>query len=159
MRAHGRWRRAGWPLIAVGLLAATAVFPLRAVGAGDTELNRIAAWATIWALPLGMVLVVVDRVRSRQEITPEVLAVEADRLAAEALKGGSEQRARLLGTHMLDVTAANVAFERSLVRFRDAGGRAAGDLDTVMDYYQQLRPARMVILGVPGAGKTVLLLE
>ncbi|MGH8933861.1 MAG: NACHT domain-containing protein [Egibacteraceae bacterium] len=47
----------------------------------------------------------------------------------------------------------------AIVAFQDAGGTPAGDLSTVMGYYQGLRPARMVVLGAAGSGKTVLLLE
>jgi hypothetical protein len=73
-----------------------------------------------------------------------LLTAEADRLASAVLKEDSDQRARLLGTERPDVTAANIEFEHSLVRFRGAGGQAGGDLNTVMDYYQQLHPARMI---------------
>ncbi|MGH8904508.1 MAG: NACHT domain-containing protein, partial [Egibacteraceae bacterium] len=96
---------------------------------------------------------------ARPQVTPQLLAATADRLAVEVAEQETTLQARLLGTDAPGVSAANVEFERSLVRFRDAGGQTAGTLDTVRDYYQQLRPARMVILGVPGSGKTVLLVE
>jgi hypothetical protein len=44
-----------------------------------------------------------------------------------------------------------------LVHWQDVAGRHAGDLDRVTDFYQGLESGRLVVLGAPGAGKTVLL--
>jgi Cdc6-like AAA superfamily ATPase len=48
---------------------------------------------------------------------------------------------------------------RGAGRFREVGGAGEGDLASVLEYYQSLSPGRLVVLGDPGAGKTVLALE
>jgi hypothetical protein len=52
-----------------------------------------------------------------------------------------------------------VRFAKSSGQFREAGGTSTGDLTSVLEYYQSLSPGRLVVLGDPGAGKTVLALE
>jgi DNA replication protein DnaC/MFS family permease len=155
VKAHG-WRRAGWWLLAAGLPASIAAFLVLARSGMNP--SWIIAAAAVFSLLLSL-LNTVDKRRAHQHITAESVAATADRLAVEALNQEAKLRAQLLGTDLSQVTAADVAFERRLVRFRDAGGQTVGTLNTVMDYYQQLHPKRMVILGAPGSGKTVLLLE
>jgi predicted NACHT family NTPase len=53
----------------------------------------------------------------------------------------------------------DVAFVKRAGRFREVGGAATGDLASVLEYYQSLSPGRLVVLGDPGAGKTVLVTE
>lgn len=46
-----------------------------------------------------------------------------------------------------------------LARVRGAGGEDLGTLREVSLYYAGLRTGRLVVLGAPGAGKTVLALQ
>src|SRR6266480_1469033 len=69
------------------------------------------------------------------------------------------ERSRLIGVGETDDQAANVQFLKYSGRFREVGGASAGDLASVLEYYQSLSPGRLVVLGDAGAGKTVLVLE
>lgn len=71
----------------------------------------------------------------------------------------TQARSRLIGTDEPGDQPANLRFARSVGRFREVGGGAEGDLASVLEYYQSLVPGWLVILGEPGAGKTVLALE
>jgi hypothetical protein len=68
-------------------------------------------------------------------------------------------RSRLIGVIVPGDRAANVRFVKSGRRFRDVDGCDEGDLATVLEYYQALSPGRLMVLGEPGAGKTVLAIE
>ena len=67
----------------------------------------------------------------------------------------------MLGTDALTITAANVGFDRAdqLVEFEETSTGNGWDLNTVTKFYRQETPQRLVILGDPGSGKTVLALE
>ena len=107
----GRWRRAGWALVIGGLVVLAAAVLTQAWSAEGTELDRVAAWADIWAVPLtvvGLLLVIADKWRTGREITPSSLAATLDFLASEILGDESKRRAGLLGTDRPDVKAANV---------------------------------------------------
>jgi NACHT domain len=53
----------------------------------------------------------------------------------------------------------NLQFAKVASAFRDHGGRATGDLVSVAGYFKSLSPGRLVVLGGPGSGKTVLAFE
>ncbi|HEX3959378.1 MAG TPA: NACHT domain-containing protein [Trebonia sp.] len=67
--------------------------------------------------------------------------------------------ASLLGTDKVSVVAANVRFTRDQDRRQPPGGGPGGSLESVLGYYQALSPRRLVILGEPGSGKTVMALQ
>jgi hypothetical protein len=129
---------------------------------GVTEFNRWVGWATIAALPVaavGLVLLVWEkfaRSLGRSEMSG---AAAEDELAALVLAQGQVTRSRLIGTDEVGDQAANVRFVKGSGRFREVGGASEGGLLSVLEYYQSLSPGRMVVLGEPGAGKTVLALE
>ncbi|WP_405009725.1 hypothetical protein [Kitasatospora sp. NBC_01539] len=75
-------------------------------------------------------------------------------LASAVLTAETRQRAQLIGpgAHRIDL-----AFSHRVEPANNAqGAQLAGTLTDVVDYYQRLRPARLVITGEPGAGKTLL---
>jgi NACHT domain len=76
-----------------------------------------------------------------------------------ALAQAKVARSRLIGAGEPGDSPANVQFVRPSGRFREVGGNRSGDLASVLDYYQSLSPGRLVVLGEPGSGKTVLVLE
>lgn len=78
-------------------------------------------------------------------------------LAAAVAAAETRQRAQLIGpgAHRIDVT-----FHQRIEPANNATGAAAhGRLTDIVDYYQNLRPARLAITGEPGAGKTLLALD
>ena len=83
----------------------------------------------------------------------------ADELAAVVLAEAQTARSRLVGPGKPGDAAANVRYVKSAGRFREVGGEVTSDLSGVLRFYQSLSPQRLVVLGGPGAGKTVLALE
>ena len=82
-----------------------------------------------------------------------------NQLAAVVLDQAQVARSRLLGTDEAGDQAANVRFVKGTGRFREVGGASQGDLASALKYYQSLSPRRLVVLGDPGAGKSVLAME
>lgn len=67
--------------------------------------------------------------------------------------------ARLLGD-VGRARPANLTFVRAArVRLRGDGGARAGTLDDIADYYRSLDLGRLIVVGEPGSGKTVLVLR
>ncbi|WP_328644118.1 TIR domain-containing protein [Amycolatopsis sp. NBC_00348] len=88
-----------------------------------------------------------------------VLALRARALLEEIVTTESRTLQRLLGDTG-DPQPADVRFLPSLVRWRpDNTTATAGSLSTIGRYYQDLDPERLLILGAPGAGKTVLAIQ
>ena len=157
-------RRVGWSFITAGLVVLGIMLPIRGLGADETGFNRIVGWANILAFSvavIGLVLLVLDRRKAPFNPSIKDLDTAADQLADEVLKQESVQRARMLGTDAANLTAADVQFERVdlLVSFEEAGSGRQGTLDGVSQYYREHTSGRLVILGEPGSGKTVLALE
>jgi NACHT domain len=145
-------RRPGWVAagLVVGVVSLT-VGLLRAKSGANT--------ANILALPVAVLSLGVA-VRGLWPAPPlsRVARELADRIAQE--RGSARQQA--LGMSG-DARPAEVAFrspiadeEPELVRWRSDGGAAHGTLGDVADYYRSLDRGRLVILGEPGSGKTVL---
>ncbi|RLK54415.1 NACHT domain-containing protein [Actinokineospora cianjurensis] len=95
-------------------------------------------------------------VRAAQS-TPVAVVEVAARLADEVRHREGRTRTQLLGGGRRTI---NVDFDFRSVPAHGADDAAtAGRLAEVVDYYQALRPQRLVITGAAGAGKTVLALE
>jgi hypothetical protein len=128
----------------------------------DTAFNRWIGWATVAAVPLaalGVLLVVLDKL-SKPDTVSEGRARDIEgQLAAVVLAQAQDTRSRLIGAGAPGDTAANVRFVKRAGRFREVGGAATGDLASILEYYLSLSPGRLVVLGGPGAGKTVLVTE
>lgn len=140
-----------------------AIVTAGAIGAHSAaDFNRWVGWATIAALPvaaIGVLLVVRDKATSAAPTPQADGAAVEDELAAVVLAQAEKARARLIGVGEPGDTAANVRFVKGSGRFREVGGARAGELVSVLEYYQSLSPGRLVVLGEPGAGKTVLVME
>jgi NACHT domain len=155
-------RSAGWGLLLVALVSVAVIVPSGALHShGPAGLSEWVAWATIAGLPVavvGVVLLLSQKLSSTRQLR-EIDGKSEDELAAVVLAQAAEVRSRLIGADEVGDQSANVRFVREPGRFREVGGAYAGDLDTVLTYYQSLSPKRLVVLGDPGAGKTVLALE
>ena len=159
-----RYRSVGLTLVTVGLVGLAVALPVAALHAASDRFNKIVGWSTILAFSVaaaGFALILADRYRRPAATSPEALNQAADQLAEQVLGEEGVQRARLLGTDAVTVTAANVGFERAdqLVEFEEPSTGRTGDLNTIAEFYRKETSRRLVILGAPGAGKTVLALE
>jgi serine/threonine protein kinase len=149
--------------LCLALLSAAAIVLSGALQANSVAgFNRRVGWATtVLAVLIAAVgvLLLVDKIAGNAAL-PELSAAEAeDELAAVVLNQAEVQRSRLIGIEEASDEAANVRFAKRTGTFRSAGGPGEGNLASVSGYYQSLSPKRLVVLGDPGAGKTVLALE
>jgi hypothetical protein len=122
-----------------------------------------------WGLLLGVVALAVGAIGALVPLwdklvsslrRPEAAGQDPEiTLAGVVLGQAQEARSRLLGAGEAGDKAANVQFVKGAGRYRPVGGADEGDLDTVLDYYLSLSPRRLVILGRPGAGKSVLAMQ
>lgn len=150
-------------LVAAGFAVLALAMSWRALTADDQAFERLVGWANILGFCVavaGFALVVVDRWTSAARPSGQALEDTIDRLAGAVLRREAQQRARLLGTGRITTTAANLRYETErLVRFQDADSTRAGDLECIARYFDDHTEGRLVILGSPGAGKTVLAME
>ena len=145
-------RRPGW--VAAGLVVAIVsltVWLLRDKSGANT--------ANILALPVAIVSL---GVACRGLWPAPPLSRVARKLADGVAEERGHARQQALGMSG-DARPAEVAFrsplagqEPELVRWRSDGGAEHGTLRDVADYYRSLDRGRLVVLGEPGAGKTVL---
>jgi hypothetical protein len=155
-------RIVGWLLLGVAIMSVALVVVIGAALANGSAFDMWVGWATVWALvvaAVGVALVAWDKIAGslrRHEVSADQAESE---LAKVALDQAQVTRSQLLGTDEPGDDAANVRFVKGIGRFREVGGATVGDLDSVLEYYQSLSPGRLVLLGRPGAGKTVLALE
>ena len=158
-----RFRAAGWGLLALAVVVVAVVVTVGALRAhGVDAFNRWVGWATVAAVPvaaIGVVLVLWEKIAPGTASREMSIGEIEDELVAVVLAEAQVARSRLIGVGEAGDQAANVRFVKGSARFREVGGANEGDLMSVLDYYQSLSPRRLVVLGEPGAGKTVLALE
>jgi hypothetical protein len=130
----------------------------------DVEFGRYAGWANILAFlgsALALLFPMIQSALARRgaESSRDKLRDSQEELARAVADRAGEQRKLLLGLDTPDVHAIDVDYHQELTRYRTAGGEDAGSLTTIAAYYRELNPGRLVILGEPGSGKTVLAIE
>lgn len=156
-------RRAGWALVAAGFVVLAVALPLRALAGDDKNFERMVGWANILGFcvaAVGFVLVVTDRRASSTQPSRQVIVETLDKVADAILLQEGQQRARLLGTGRPTTAAANLRFaEEQLVRFQETDSPRVGDLAGVAQYFKTATDGRLVVLGAPGSGKTILAIE
>jgi hypothetical protein len=159
---RGRARVVGWGLVALAAIVVVAIVIAGALDAkSEAGFGHWGVWAGIAALFVALVGVMpslLDKITGSAGTAPDAHRTE-DELAGAVLAEAQVARSRLIGPGKPEDQAANVRFIRSSGRFREVGGAAEGDLGSVLEYYQSLSPGRLVVLGEPGSGKTVLALE
>lgn len=150
---HGR-RARGLAYTVLGLAAvAASVWTLRRITFGTAD--PLSAGIGVVSLLVGVAALVLARRDSQRQQTDTTVLAEQLAVAVQA----KEQRARrqLLGE---PGRAIDVRFDFRPAPAHDADGSSrTGRLSEVADYYRRLQPARMVITGAGGAGKTVLAVE
>lgn len=140
-------------LTAVGLLIGLTVFTWWLLARGTSGVDV----ANVLALPVGALGLGVAAVGLvLQNNTPDRL----DRLVAHLTRLVDDQESRALA-QMLgdsgDPRPADVEFRRSpQLCWRTDGGAEHGSLDDIAGYYLGLDRGRLIVLGEPGSGKTVL---
>ncbi|MEU4171818.1 NACHT domain-containing protein [Streptomyces sp. NPDC026665] len=116
------------------------------------SVTLVALAPTVPGAFLALAAYLADRRDAAADTGGKLKALAAAVDAAETL-----QRAQLIGpgAHRIDV-----AFHHHTEPANNAVGAAPdGRLTDIVAYYQRLRPARLVITGEPGAGKTLLALD
>jgi len=142
-------------------LVVCGVLPLRALITSDGHFAS-AEWASVTGavtVAAALALELWKWSRRRPDTSPAALEAIVTQLVPELLETEGIQRARLLGAGQLDTAYINVQYYRDMVRYRTAGGGRGGDLAMICDYYRRLDAGRLVVVGPPGSGKTVLALH
>jgi hypothetical protein len=144
-----RVRVFGYALL--GLAASgVSVWVLRRLAFGDVD--PLSAGFALVSLLVGVAaLVLARRDWRRQEADTSVLVAQ---LTVAVRDKEQQARRQLLGEPGRTI---DVRFDFRPAPAHDADGASrTGRLSEVADYYRRLRPARMVITGAAGSGKTVL---
>jgi hypothetical protein len=173
-----RWARwALWSSVATIMLLLL-LWPVFGLRASDSQLQRLQAHSQNLGLPLAAAAVLLPAALCLDRLLQRGAAPRQDagRLLADyVLKVEQDLRAKLLG----DVKPADVPFAVDtrdrhtgslakrplprrmveLIRFRDERGGPDHSLAAIVEFYSSLETGRLVILGKPGAGKTVLAIE
>lgn len=149
----------GITALLVGLAASTVWLLDRTDGDDGAGIANVLALpvAVLFGLPS---LVWGWRARPRAD-DPAVLAREARKLLDVVTTDETRTLAKLLGDTGY-ARPADIGFTQpkaAQVTWRGDGGATTGSLSTIADYYDTLDLGRLVVLGAPGAGKTVLVLQ
>lgn len=160
------FRRAGWVLAIFGISVPAVLLPIYAWFSrkDSSAFNTYVGWAGILALTvsaLGVVLLMVDKVGALGNLSPARMPEIAEELARNAMRQDGLLLAQLLSTDTLDSRAARGNFrpEKPYGRRKVRGkrsGLATREFAEIVDFYLNETRRRMVILGAPGTGKTVL---
>lgn len=147
--------------LAVILVAGTAgVFwlTLWLLGKGDDG----AGIANVLALPVAILgsMVAFAALRSRPESDGAKVRARASTLLDQVAAAEARALQQLLGdtgrAEPADIGFAHTHPDAAGVRWRVDGGPETGSLNTVAEFYGSLRLGRLLVLGEPGSGKTVL---
>lgn len=167
IRVGGRRQRRRWQLIGAAcvlLVLASSVYAVWQISHGGLQ---AADTAGVLGLPLGASGLVAATLALRKPLAgndAELATGRARTLAGQVAGGESVVRRQLLGN---DVQRINLHYLLQTATARAAQAPPAGQaftdgtvsLPDITAYYRATRPARLIITGAPGAGKTVLALE
>jgi hypothetical protein len=141
--------------VVVGVLAAAAVTVWMLVLGG-----RGAPIATVLGFPVAVAGLLVALLQAQGKLDGNERLLSAARQLARDVRS---QEAGVLARLMADSgdpAPADVSFAQpALIYWRTDGGDRPGTLREVAGYYRSLDRGRLVVLGEPGAGKTVLAIQ
>jgi hypothetical protein len=151
----GRLRSRRWVVVVGSLFAAVAAATVwRLTQDSEAHITRMLEFL---AAVLGVLGVLVG-VRAKSD-SKEGLLAAARQLARDVRSEEAAVLARLMADSG-DPVPADVSFAQpALIYWRVDGGDRQGTLSEVAGYYQSLGRGRLVVLGEPGAGKTVLAIQ
>ena len=150
-----RIRAGGWRVLALATVLMVVIVAVGAFMSRDaSKFNNWVGWATVAALPvavLGVLFSLWERIDGSTAVSGAGLVDIETELAGLVLAQAQVVRSRLIGAGEVGDQAANIKFIKYIGRFREVGGAREGNLATVLEYYKSLSPARLVVLGDPGA--------
>ncbi|WP_406631896.1 NACHT domain-containing protein [Amycolatopsis sp. WGS_07] len=90
----------------------------------------------------------------------ERILTAENRALQQLLAGAGDSQPANIGFDQRDsLDPAEAVRHPELVRWRPDGGDDSGSLATILRYYRSLERGRLVVLGEPGSGKTVLVIK
>lgn len=149
-----KWWQSGWGILIGACIVVTLLIVVPTVGTSEGDFTRKIGWATVFAMVLTLITLIWTVSRPRNSIHIDPAAV-ADKLTNKVLEDEGDALRGLLYAGRNPGRTANVTYRpENLIHYRSS--HAAGDLRGVEDFYTQHTGSRMVVLGPPGGGKTVL---
>ena len=128
--------------------------------------------ANVYALPVAVLSLLAGVISIWLAIRGSRSGRETDRVGRDLARAVRKQRQRFLDQALAvewESRPAQVRFgdpdagefpepvETLLLHWQDISGAECGSIDDIAEFYNQRTNHRLVVLGVPGAGKTVLL--
>ena len=153
-------RQVGRFLLYLGLIVLAMGLPVFGWTArNDSDaFNKQVGWANIWAGSLAAVGLLMMQAGKNQD---KVSALQPpSNLTGEGSANFTQQAARPTPWHRFSFESRYAKVEFSAADARTGKppprARAAGNIDTIADFYRQKTSGRMLILGAAGAGKSVI---
>ncbi|ATL25745.1 hypothetical protein KY5_0727 [Streptomyces formicae] len=153
--ASARGRTYGFGAATLVACCVTVAMLMRALGSSAGDVDPLSAAIALVSFPLTVWSGYLTFQSVRWQETDLIDA--SARLAAQVVAVEREARRQLLGGHDRTVDLRFVF--RPSPAHSAHGADVGGTLAEVADYFQRLRPRRMVVTGAPGAGKTVLAMQ
>jgi len=159
-------RRVGW-LLAISGISSTAAFLVFSAWHSRDNTNAFnvsVGWANVISMlisAIGVVLLMAEKVGTFASPAPQSITDIAGKIAREARRQDGLLLAQLLSTDVLDSRTADVIFqpEKHSLRRRPKNVQSkpsAKRFAEIVDFFLNDTRGRVVILGAPGTGKTVL---
>jgi hypothetical protein len=161
----GKAKRVGWNLTIFSLGVPAITIPASAWMNKNNEssFNQYVGWANILALTVsvaGVVLVIAEKMGAFRTYSSAELAEIAEQLAVEVRRQENSTLAQLLSTDGLDSRSAGfrLSLQGRATKTKKSSTRTV-DPRKIADFFLDESKGRMMLLGGPGSGKTVLAIQ
>ncbi|WP_086846457.1 NACHT domain-containing protein [Amycolatopsis kentuckyensis] len=129
----------------------------------ESAFNQYVGWANILALTvgvIGVVVVIAEKMGTFRSYSRTELAEIAEQLVVEVRRQENRTLARLLSTDSLDSRPADfrISLQGRAAKSKKSATRRV-DPSKLADFFLDEAKGRMVLLGGPGSGKTVLAIQ